>query len=178
MKPLPLTIFAVLMAACGSAPAQPPRTSVKTVSSPRASFDQYQTFNFGPANQPGPGFDVTQRSLEVQRRLSALVRSAFQKRGYSQAVHNPDLVVKISAGAGAQEREIRRGDERRVEATPLGFISIDVYDAKTGNDVWHGTGQSEIDLSTIDSALLASAVEVILEGFPARAESQQPLSRH
>jgi len=171
MKTISLTLVAALTAACSSTPAQPPRASVTTVGAQTASLDQAQTFGFGPANPPAAGFDVTPRALEVQRRLSALVESALEKRGLSHAADNPDLVVKVSAGSGAEDQKLAgRGNE--TETTPRGFISIDVYDAETGAGLWHGTGQADINPSTIDDALLASAVEGILARFPTRTESQ------
>jgi hypothetical protein len=42
----------------------------------------YHTFSFGLSDQPKPGYQVTPRSLEVQRRLRPAVLEALQQHGY------------------------------------------------------------------------------------------------
>src|SRR5882672_5847025 len=75
------TAIAVVAALCSCAPPPPPARSVaSSVASPNASFASYHSFSFGPANNPPPSYQVTPRSLEVQRRLHAVVLSTLQKQ--------------------------------------------------------------------------------------------------
>ena len=164
-------------AGCTSTAAQPPpRAAVASLHSPTASFKEYQTFAFGSANPPAAGYEVTARSLEVQRRLTPLVESSLRKMGYQRADSGADLVVKISTGSGRILDDVpQRGNAP--PSVAAGFIGLDFYDAANGAAVWHGIGYAEIDPEKIDEALLAMGVQHLLADFPARTTStQQALS--
>jgi hypothetical protein len=167
-------VFAAALAACNTTSSQPPNASVVAVKPLRSGFDSYQTFTFGTANAPSTGFEVTSRSIEVQRKVTELVDSTLAKRGYRRETNSPDLIVKISAGSGSQSHT-DVGRQEKVTVQPRGFISIDVYDAALGTSVWHGSGQADIDPEVIDDALLARAVDGILEQFPGKDRKQQAL---
>jgi hypothetical protein len=173
MKQLYL-VFAAVLAACNTTNSNPPNASVVAVKPLRAGVASYQTFAFGTANAPSTGFEVTPRSIEVQRKVTELVETTLEKRGYQRDANSPDLVVKISAGSGTLRHQ-DVGRQAQVTLQPRGYISIDVYDAELGTSVWHGSGQADIDPDKIDDALLARAVEEILEQFPGRGQSQQAM---
>jgi Domain of unknown function (DUF4136) len=153
---------------CTTTSPEPRPASASGVGAPQADFKAYKTFAFAPANAPAEGYEVTPRSLEVQRRLAALVRTSLQKRGYSEAASDADLLLKVSTGSG-EAPGVERGNPK--EPTPTGFIGIDAYDGRTGVTVWHGSGQAELkEQEPIEDALLARGVERILAGFPARQQ--------
>ena len=168
-------VFAVI--GCGSASPEPRAASASGTGAPQAKFSDYRTFAFAPANPPAGGYEVTQRSLEVQARLAPLVKASLEKRGYAQASSGADFLIKVSAGTGELSGDTaQRGAP---EPTPSGFIGIDAYDGRSGATVWHGSGQAELKPEQpIDDALLASGVERILMGFPTRGQletaSNQP----
>src|SRR5215471_7675399 len=93
-------VVVTAMTACSATLEKPPRASASSFGSSPAALAKYATFTFGVANQPAAGYDTTARSLEVQRRLTPLVRATLEKRGYHQTTDNPDLVIKISTGSG------------------------------------------------------------------------------
>jgi hypothetical protein len=153
---------------CNATASQPPPASASGIGSPQSDFAAYKTFSLAPANPPADGYEVTPRSLEVQRRLAALVTAALEKRGYSEALQDADLLVKVSAGSGeATGDKTQRGNPE--EPMPAGFIGIDAYDSRTGVTVWHGSGQAELkQQEPIEDALLERGVERILADFPVR----------
>jgi hypothetical protein len=177
MKWLTLALLSAVIG-CGAASPEPRAASASGTGAPSAAFADYRTFSFAPANAPAGGYEVSQRSLEVQQRLAPLVKASLEKRGYSQATSGGDLLIKISAGAGEVPGDkTQRGNPD--EPTPSGFIGIDAYDGQSGATVWHGSGQAEVKPEEpIDDALLASGVERILMDFPARTQletaSNQP----
>jgi hypothetical protein len=159
--------FALLstLTACGTAAA--PNTAVATsVASPHASLASYHTFSFGLADQPKPGYEVTPRSLEVQRRLRPVVLAALEARGYTEDEAKADFIVKLAAGTG----DLPSQQAERAVPTGLarGFIGIDIYDAPTGSQVWQGSAFAEIDPEKIDDSLLKMGVTHMLADFPAR----------
>lgn len=162
--------WALLCAAigCSATSPEPKQASASGVGASRAEFKEYRTFSFAPASPPAGGYEVTPRSLDVRQRLTPLVREALEKRGYSEATGDADLIIKISAGGGEVPGDkTQRGNPE--EPMPSGFIGIDAYDGRSGATVWHGSGQAEIDpRQPIDDALLARGVQRILAEFPAR----------
>ena len=171
MKSIPKWFACALLGAamgCSATSSEPRRASASGIGTPQTDFAAYRTFAFAPANPPGEGYDVTPRSLDVQRRLAVLVRTSLEKRGYSQADQNADLLVKVSTGSGEVAGDkTQRGNPE--EPTPSGFIGIDAYDSRTGVTVWHGSGEAELKQEQpIEDALLARGVERILADFPVR----------
>jgi hypothetical protein len=164
-----------LAAACNETTTPAPRPSVSAFGSPQADLTRYQTFSFASANPPVVGFETTQRSLEVERRLTSLVQASLEKRGYAANPDKPDLLIKISAGSGTLPGEkVQRGNATLDK--PGGFIGVDAYDRATGVAVWHGVGVAQIDPAHIDDQLLEQGVERIFADFPRRSE-QAPLGK-
>lgn len=166
MKWMTLTLLAVVTA-CSSTASPPPRATASGIGSPRVDFAKYQTFSFGPANPPALGYQITERSLEVQRRLALLVDAKLRERGYQQTAENADLVIKISTGSGTLPGDkVQRGNA--AADASAGFIGIDAYDRASGAGIWHGSAFAEIDPAHIDDRLLSRGVEDMLAAFPAR----------
>jgi hypothetical protein len=164
------TVLALLGAVTSCTAAAVPSKAVATsVASPHAPLASYHTFSFGLADQPKPGYEVTARSLEVQRRLRPAVLEALQGRGYTEDESKADFTVKLTAGTG----EIANPAAERAAATGLarGFIGIDIYDTPTGAEVWQGSAFAEVDPEKIDDSLLKMGVAHMLADFPARDTS-------
>src|SRR4051812_37176019 len=163
MKWTTLALFG-LAAACNAPPPPPPRASASGFGSPKADLTRYQTFSFAAANPPVVGFETTQRSLEVERRLASLVQASLEKRGYAASPDNADLLIKISAGSGTLPGEkVQRGNP--TPDKPSGFIGVDAYDRATGVAVWHGVGVAQINPAQVDDQLLQQGVERIFADF-------------
>lgn len=167
MKWTILTLLS-LAAACNATNEPPPRASASGFGSQQADLTKYQTFSFDAANPPVAGFETTQRSLEVERRLAPLVQASLEKRGYAASPDHADLLIKVSAGSGTLPGEkAHRGNPSE---KPGGFIGIDAYDRATGAVVWHGVGVAQINPDSIDDQLLQRGVERIFANFPRRQE--------
>jgi Domain of unknown function (DUF4136) len=177
MKWIALALLGAVIG-CGFNSPEPRMASASGTGAPHSKFSAYRTFSFAPANPPSGGYEVTQRSLEVQERLARLVKASLEKRGYAQASSGADFLIKISAGTGELPPDkTQRGNPE--EPKPSGFIGIDAYDGRSGATVWHGSGQAQLKPEQpIDDALLASGVERILMDFPSRSQletaSNQP----
>jgi hypothetical protein len=177
MKWIALALMGALTSCAATTP--PRQTAANVISSPQAPFGSYHTFSFGLADPPKPGYEVTPRSLEVQRRLRAVVLAALQERGYTVEDAGGDFVVKLAAGTGP---DVYRGEpmgSERTMATGLarGYIGIDIYDRPSGNEVWQGSAFAEIDPATIDDSLLKMGVDHMLKDFPTKDRSGVATSR-
>ena len=155
--------------ACCSTTAQEPKTTATAVAAPHASLASYRSFSFGPSDPPKVGYEVTPRSLEVQRRLRTVVLSALQQRGYQAHDAQGDLVVKLATGTGPEVLQGERGVERALPTgLARGYIGINIYEGSTGTEVWQGSAFAEIDPAKIDDSLLEMGVAHMLQDFPAR----------
>jgi hypothetical protein len=162
------------LVACGAATPAPNHAVASHVAPPGASFESYQTFAFGPAEPPRAGYRVTPHSLEVQRRLGAVVKTALQDRGLTEATDHPDMVVKLATGNGfgyqlrPSQGFVGIPPERASGPVPnVGFIGINIYARASGSQIWQGSAFAEIDPTTIDDALLRVGVDHMLQGFGA-----------
>jgi hypothetical protein len=165
-------ITVALMGALTSCAAAPPprQTAATAIASPHAPFDSYHTFSFGLSDPPKAGYEITPRSLEVERRLRSVVLAALQEHGYKADDAGGDFVVKLAAGTGpAVYQNEQMGPERAVRTgLARGYIGIDIYDRSTGSEVWQGSAFAEIDPAAIDDSLLKMGVDHMLNDFPTR----------
>jgi len=167
------------LVACGAATSAPNYAVASHVAAPDVSIEDYHTFAFGLAEQPRAGYDVTPRSLEVQRRVRAVVKTALEERGLAETTAAPELLVKLATGSGSgfglrpPTTNVEYDPSAKAGPEPaLGFIGIDIYASASGNEIWKGSAFAEVDPTKIDDALLRRGVDHMLEGFgPRRAES-------
>jgi hypothetical protein len=157
-----LIALALGLAACTSSPQN---GGASSVAAPRASFDQYTTFAFGFADAPEPGYEVTPRSLEVQRRLRGLVKERLEHAGYVESAHAGDFVVKLATGmvAASPGSDLT---QRSGPSPARGYLGVHLYDAQTGSMIWQSSAVADIDPDQIDDALLQRGVEHMLRRLP------------
>jgi len=154
------------LAACASATTPPPdHATASAVSAPNVSFSNYHSFEFGTAAAPRQGYEITQRSLDVQQRLRGAVKSALEARGFREVTEKPDVTIKLAAGSGSGASTYRE------EGPALGFIGIDIFSVSSGNQIWQGAAFAEVDPTKIDEALLRRGVAHMLQGFGSKPET-------
>ena len=159
------TVVVALSLAMAACVASPQNGTVSSVAASRAAFDHYATFSFGFADPPDPGYQVTARSLEVQRRLRGIVKGRLERAGYVESPQASDLVVKLATGMVPPTKA--NPDVQWSEPTPaLGYIGVHVYDAQTALMIWQGSAVAEIDVAHINDALLERGVDRMLSGLP------------
>ena len=177
MRCIALALVVALTSCVRAAPSG--KSSGTVIAAPHASFAGYRTFSFGLADSPKAGYEVTARSLEVQRRLRLVVLATLQQRGYTLDDAGGDLIVKLAAGTGPAVYIATQGHDERATDSGLaqGFIGINVYDRATGNELWQASAFAEISPAKIDDSLLEMGVNHMLKDFPAR-QSEQVAAAH
>jgi hypothetical protein len=168
MKMSNKVIVVALAAAIAACSASPQNGNASSIAAPRAAFDQYATFSFGFADPPQSGYEVTPRSLEVQRRLHGLVKGRLERAGYVETPQSRDLVVKLATGMIAATNPESNPELYRSAPSPArGYIGVHMYDASTGSMIWQGAAFADIDPEHIDDALLQRGVDNMLSRLPA-----------
>jgi hypothetical protein len=172
MKSIGLLLLGA-MAACAATSS--PNVRVETDSSAVASFAAYRTFAFGLAGTPPPPFQVSGRSFEAERRMRSLVAAELVRKGYAEQAGpaHPDFVVTLASGY--TDDPPFGGEAPLFEVAEKGTIVIDAFDTSRTGQVWHGTGEMEVDPKQInDQQLLQIGVERVLASFPARGSEDLP----
>jgi hypothetical protein len=173
MKLVALTLLAALASACQATTT--PNLRVQTVMSPQAPFARYHAFSFGLAEAPPLGSTISAGSLAAENHLASLVGAALARRGYARDAEKADFVVRIAAGSSdvphVDMEEYFVDDFGTGQTVPGLSLAIDMYDAATGTQIWHGATVVSLDRGQFDDKLLEGIVTSAFAGFPRRAEA-------
>jgi Domain of unknown function (DUF4136) len=138
-----------------------------------AAFSGYHTFSFDLPGQPPAGYDVSERSLEAERRARQAVVATLVRKGYAEESGKGDrgeFIVRLSSGT----REMSEGDSEtgyHPAHSEEANVTIDFFDATSGSHVWHEVAIADADPPTIDVARLQAAVLTAIAAVPAQSAS-------
>ncbi|HEY2048519.1 MAG TPA: DUF4136 domain-containing protein [Caulobacteraceae bacterium] len=136
---------------------------ISTMSAPGVSFAGYKTYTW--VNQEPPG---GMNPVEFQR-IQAVIAASLAQRGYAHAEPG-DLSLIISAGAH-QQTEFQSwgwmGRQMDVYQTTTGRLSVDAFDTKTRQAVWHGQAAETINPEKPNLKKIDAAVTKLMDRFPA-----------
>jgi hypothetical protein len=166
-------ILAATMAACQATTASVPGPShVQTTSAEAAAFAPFRTFGFRLAEQPPSPYELSARSFEVERRVHDMVVAELVRKGYTETGADADLLIRISSGTAREDKaepvDTSGGTENEPHPITVGEVAVDAFDRRTGQQVWHGTAQAEIDPQRINGPALQATVQRMLTPFPGR----------
>jgi hypothetical protein len=140
------------------------RPTVSTDTTPGANFTAYKTFSFANALPPA-GMDPV-----AYERIRQGVEQGLTSKGYSKADAG-DLSVIITLGA-KDKTDVqswgRFGLQQDVYQYTEGQMSVDVFDTKTKQPLWHGQATETINPKKIDPSKVQTAVADIMAKFPAK----------
>lgn len=138
---------------------------VTSDATPGANFANYQTFTFINALPPA-GMDPV-----AYERIRQSVEQGLVAKGFTKAAEGGDLSVIITLGAKDKtdiETWGRFGRQVDVHQYTEGQLSVDVFDTKTKQPLWHGQATESFS-STPDAAKLEKVTGQVMAQFPPRA---------
>jgi len=157
-RSIALILGALALSACASAP------TVSSDTTPGANFANYKSYTWV---NPLPPAGMNPVSFE---RIRQGVDGALSAKGYSKADPG-DLSVILTMGA-QDKTDIntwgRFGRQVDVYQYTEGKLSVDVFDTKTKQPLWHGSATQTIDPSKSDPAMIDAAVSGVMAKFPAK----------
>ena len=149
-------------AAIASGAVAGPKISTDTL--PGANFAQYKTFAWANTAPPA-GMDPVAFARIVQD-----IEGMMARKGYAKVASNPDLVLVLSLGA-QNKTDINSfgffGQQLDVYQYTEGHLSLDAFDAKTKQAVWHGQAAGTIHPNKPNPAKAEEAIEKMMNKFPA-----------
>lgn len=101
--------------------------------------------------------------------MRPIISAELVRKGYAEqrGPGHPDFVVRFAYGYA--EDPPFGGEEPLFEMPEKSAIVIDAFDASSAAQVWHGTGQAEVDPDKNDDPLLETRIRRVLASFPAHA---------
>jgi hypothetical protein len=157
-RSIALVLAALTLSACASTP------TVTSDTTPGANFANYKTYTWVNALPPA---GVNPVAFE---RIRQGVDSSLAAKGYSKAEPG-DLSVILTLGARDKTDVTtwgRFGQQVEVYNYTEGKLSLDVFDTKTKQPLWHGSATQTIDPGKSDPAMIDAAVSGVMAKFPGR----------
>lgn len=162
-KTLIILASAFGLAAPGVAVAGP---TISTQAAPGVNFSSYKTYNWIEADVPPGGNPIT------YQQIMADIDSALASKGYSKVQANGDLGLILTIGE-QQKTDVqtwgRWGLQTSVYQYTQGQLSLDVFDLKTKQAVWHGQASETINPDKPNQSKVDAALAKFMTGFPATA---------
>lgn len=142
--------------------ARAARPQISSDTAPGVNFSAYKTYAWVNPLPPG-GMDP----VAFERIRSAIEADLFG-RGYQKADPG-DLSLILSVGAREKtqfESWGRFGLQTDVYQYTQGMLSLDAFDTKTKQAVWHGQASETINPNKPDQGAVAEAINKLIAKFP------------
>lgn len=140
--------------------------SISTQTAPGANFSAYKTYTWVQAQAQAGGNPI------IQQEILADIDSALAQKGYQKAASGGDLSMILTLGAQDKtdiESYGRFGFQTSVWQYTQGQLSLDAFDSKTKQAVWHGQATETIDPNKPNQAKIDAGVQKLMNKFPATA---------
>ena len=140
--------------------------NIQTQAAPGANFSAYKTYSWVQANVPSGGNPI------MYQQIMADIDSALASKGYSKAASNGDMSLILTLGA-REKTDVtqwgRFGMQTSVWQYTQGQLSVDAFDSKTQQAVWHGQASETINPDKPNPAKVDQAIQKLMAAFPATA---------
>lgn len=160
------TLILTLMAGLALAPASSALAqSISTQTAPGVNFAGYGTFSWANVQAPAGANPVMAQQIiaDIERELTA--------KGYHKVEEAGDLSLVLTLGA-REKTDIqswgRFGLQTSVYQYTQGQLSLDAFDTKTQQALWHGQASKTINPDKPNPSKASKAVAKLMAKFPAR----------
>lgn len=159
-----LKILALASTLAATAEATMAQTSAQTA--PGANLSAYRTYEWLATAPPAGANPI------IVQQIIADFDGAMAGRGYQRVASGGDLTLALSLGA-QEKTDIqswgRFGLQTSVYQYTQGQLSLDVFDSKTQQALWHGQVAKTIDPQKPDQAKISKAISKLMQQFPGTA---------
>ena len=141
------------------------RPTISTQAAPNVNFSAYRTYSWVPGTPPAGMNPV------MYQQIQSSIDSALASRGYQKAAAG-DLTVALTLGAQNKtdvESWGRFGLQTSVYQYVVGQLSLDVFDTKTHQALWHGQASDTVNPDKPNPAKVDQAIGKLMQQFPATA---------
>jgi len=144
-----------------------PQVATSTAAAPNGDISLHRTFAFGLTEAPPQGFQAGPRTLEIERRMRALIAATLTQKGYAEDADKGEILVRFGASTAHDNAE----NSETTSTFDNCRLGIDVYDAATKLELWRAVAvvQMQIDPKQINDRIVGNTVQSAFASFPARA---------
>jgi hypothetical protein len=138
---------------------------ISTQALPGVNFAAYKTYSWVNA-QPPAGMNPI-----MYQRIMADIEQALAQKGYSK-VESGDLALILTLGAREKtdvQQWGRFGLQTSVYQYTQGQLSLDAFDSKTNQALWHGQASQTINPDKPNPDKVDKAIAKLMKQFPAGA---------
>ena len=147
--------------------------SVSTDVAPGANFSAYRSYAWVSA-QPPAGMNPV-----MYQRIIADFEAALTSKGYQKA-DPADLALAITVGA-QQKTDVeswgRFGLQTSVYQYTQGQLSLDVFDTRTKQALWHGQVSKTVNPDKPNPAAVDKAISKLMKAFPTAGRAGSATAR-
>ncbi len=141
------------------------KPKISTDSVPGVNFSAYRTFSWVNTAPPAGMNPV------MYQRIMADIEAALTQKGYRKAATG-DLSLALTIGA-QQKTDIqtwgRFGLQTSVYQYVVGQLSLDAFDTRTKQALWHGQASETVNPDKPNPAKVDAAIAQLMQSFPATA---------
>ena len=145
--------------------------SISTQAAPGVNFSAYKTYSWVQAQVPSGGNPV------MEQRIVSDFDGALAQKGYTRVPSGGDLSFILTIGA-REKTDVQSwglwGRQLSVNQYTEGQLSLDVFDTKTQQAVWHGQASQTINPNKPNPAKVDAAIQKFMAQFPATAAAPPP----
>ena len=163
LKTLTSVAFSVGLSVATASIAGP---SISTQAAPGVNFSSYKTYSWVQAQAPAGGNPIT------YQQIMADIDTALAGKGYTKAPANGDISLVLTLGAREKtdvESWGRFGLQTSVYQYTQGQLSLDAFDTKTSQALWHGQTSQTINPDKVNQSKVDAAISKLMAQFPATA---------
>lgn len=140
--------------------------AISAQAAPGVNFSTYKTYSWVQAQVPAGGNPITYQQIVAD------IDTALAGKGYAKAESGGDLSLILTLGA-REKTDIqswgRFGLQTSVYQYTQGQLSLDAFDTKTEQAVWHGQASATINPDKPNPSKIASGIQKLMKQFPATA---------
>jgi hypothetical protein len=140
--------------------------SISTQAAPGVNFSAYKTYSWVQAQLPPGGNPI------IQQQIIADLDASLAQKGYLKVATTGDLSVILTLGAREKtdvESWGRFGLQTSVYQYTEGQLSLDAFDTKTNQALWHGQSSETINPDKPNPSKIDAAITKMMIQFPATA---------
>jgi hypothetical protein len=142
------------------------KAKVSTQALPGVNFSAYKSYSWANSLPPAGMNPVMYQSIMMD------IDSALAERGYQKVADGGDLSMILTIGA-QQKTDVqswgRFGLQTSVYQYTQGQVSLDAFDTKTKQALWHGQATETVDPDKPNQSKIDLAVSGLMSSFPATA---------
>jgi hypothetical protein len=157
-------VIVAFIAGCATFPKDDIKVDAEAAA--KANFSGYKTYawlgSIGIVNDPDDQWEPPQFDADAE--LVFLINQAMRKRGMTEVVSNPDMLVAYAVGADMAALKLKENPKTKIstlENVPKAGLVVTLTDAQSGFVIWAGVASG--DIKNLDAKTAKQRLEYVIK---------------